>query len=284
GDVALLPRGSLSGPLWDALQQHSVQASPASDGSPFAGGLWELMRRALQARLLARQREIRVDCGVREGNVEVLAGSGSTWVVVPGPKGVRYSFDIARCMFSEGNAGEKERVRSWPVSGETVLDMYAGIGFWTLPLLVAGAEQVFSCEWNPDAVEGLRSGLELLGEPLARRCQVFAGDNRRKEVQQAVEGKCHRVMLGLIPTSRDGFPNAIAALRPAGGMLHVHWNAPADAEAATAQGIAEELEAMLLAARGGSWKCEVTAIQRVKSFAPKVRHLQIDIKCERLVS
>ncbi|CAJ1458254.1 unnamed protein product, partial [Effrenium voratum] len=107
--------------------------------------------------------EIRVDDEVRGGNVQILAGSGSGWVLVPGPKGVRYAFDITKCMFSEGNAGEKERVATWPVKGETILDLYAGIGFWTLPLLAAGAAQVFSCEWNPNALEGLREGLRLLG-------------------------------------------------------------------------------------------------------------------------
>ena len=41
---------------------------------------------------------------------------------------------------------EKARVAEWQVRGLTVLDMYSGIGFWTLPLLVAGAEKVFSSE------------------------------------------------------------------------------------------------------------------------------------------
>ena len=58
---------------------------------------------------------------------------------------------------------------------QTVLDLYSGIGFWTLPLLVAGADRVFSCEWNPDAVEALRRGLALLGEDLSDRCEVCPG-------------------------------------------------------------------------------------------------------------
>eukprot|EP00913_Durusdinium_trenchii_P022542 g21174.t1 len=143
--------------------------------------------------------EIRVDDEVRGGNVQVLAGSGSPWVVVPGPRGVRYSFDITKCMFSEGNAAEKERVAAWPVQGETILDMSV-----TRHLGVAGhlgvsetgvasrtqAEHVFACEWNPHALEGLREGLRLLGAPGS--CEVLAGDNRRDEVKTLVAGKCHR--------------------------------------------------------------------------------------------
>eukprot|EP00931_Biecheleriopsis_adriatica_P010308 TRINITY_DN111399_c0_g1_i1.p1 TRINITY_DN111399_c0_g1~~TRINITY_DN111399_c0_g1_i1.p1 ORF type:complete len:718 (-),score=150.95 TRINITY_DN111399_c0_g1_i1:22-1893(-) len=277
GDVALIPRGSLVGPAWEALQQNAAEAST---GDAASCSLWERFRRGVGARLLARQQEIRVDDEVRGGNVQVLAGQGSGWVIVPGPRGVRYSFDVTKCMFSEGNAAEKERVASWDVAGETILDLYAGIGFWTLPLLVAGADHIFSCEWNPDAVEGLRRGVELLGQDLAKRCEVLAGDNRRSEVQELVRGKCDRVMLGLIPTSRDGFPVAAAALKPIGGTMHIHWNASVDAESATADAVAKEVEQLLQTSRGAAWRCRVTAIQRVKSFAPRVRHLRIDVRCE----
>ena len=271
GDVALLPRGSFAGTDWEAFERETDTLSR---------GLWERVRAAVNARLLCRQQEIRVDDGVRGGNVQVLAGTGSGWVVVPGPKSVRYAFDITKCMFSEGNAAEKERVASWPVEGETILDMYAGIGFWTLPLLVAGAAQVIACEWNPDALAGLREGLRLLGEALACRCRVLPGDNRRGEVVEETRGKCHRVMLGLIPYSRDGFPVAVAALRPGGGVLHVHWNAVVDAEVATAELVAKEVQELLQKTRGPSWQAEVSHVQRIKSFAPRVRHLRIDVQCK----
>ncbi|CAE7362411.1 unnamed protein product [Symbiodinium necroappetens] len=261
GDVALLPRGSFAGAEWEAFEQKTQAVS---------GGLWECIRKAVNARLLCRQHEIRVDDVVRGGNVQVLAGTGSGWVVVPGPKGVRYSFDITKCMFSEGNAAEKDRVASWPVEGQTALDMYAGIGFWTLPLLVAGAAKVVACEWNPDALAGLREGLHLLGD-LGARCKVLPGDNRRQEVIDETRDTCHRVILGLIPYSRDGFPVAVNALRPAGGTLHVHWNAAVDAEAATAELVAKEVQELLQKIRGPGWQAAVTGIQRIKSFAPRVR-------------
>jgi len=75
GDCALLPRGALAGGAWARL---------ATMASKF-GGLWESIRISAGARLLARQREIRVDDEVRGAAVEVLAGTGDGWVVVPGP-------------------------------------------------------------------------------------------------------------------------------------------------------------------------------------------------------
>jgi len=269
GDVALLPRDGIG-----------VGLEQLSRAAVARGGLWEPLRVAVGARLLARQQEIRVESGVRAGAVEVLAGSGDGWVVVPGPRGVRYTFDVTRCMFSEGNAAEKDRVAEWQVTGETILDLYAGIGFWTLPLLAGGAERVYACEWNPDAVEGLRRGLALLGEAMAARCDILEGDNRRDEVRKLVAGRCDRVLLGLIPFSRDGFPVAVAAVRDSGGLLHVHWNAPCDEEEAIAGVVAKELETAFRDGRGQEWHCSVVGIQRVKWFAPRVRHLRIDVRCE----
>lgn len=268
GDVALVPRGGLAGGACDHFAQESK------------GEFWDALRVAVGARLLARQQEILVDDEVRGSAVDILAGSGDGWVVVPGPKGIRYTFDVTRCMFSEGNAAEKARVAEWQVQGQTVLDLYAGIGFWTLPLLVAGAEHVFACEWNPAAIEALQRGLALLGQDLSSRCEVLAGDNRRAEVVDVVAGHCHRVVFGLIPTSRDGFQVAVRALRQAGGMLHVHWNVASDSEAATAEAIASELQVAFQAARGEGWRCRVVHVQRVKWYAPRVRHVRIDVACD----
>jgi tRNA wybutosine-synthesizing protein 2 len=60
-------------------------------------------------------------------------------------------------MFSAGNAPERHRVAKFRCEGEVVVDMYAGIGYFTLPYLIhAGAQLVHACEWNPNAVIALR--------------------------------------------------------------------------------------------------------------------------------
>jgi tRNA wybutosine-synthesizing protein 2 len=46
------------------------------------------------------------------------------------------------------------------------------------------------------------------------------GDNRQLDLIDAVD----RISLGLIPTSEFGWPIALRALKPRGGMLHVHNN------------------------------------------------------------
>lgn len=52
--------------------------------------------------------------------------------------GVLYGLDVTRCMFSSGNTTERQRIGRGVGAGpgEVVVDLYAGIGYYTLPLLV----------------------------------------------------------------------------------------------------------------------------------------------------
>jgi tRNA wybutosine-synthesizing protein 2 len=80
-------------------------------------------------------------------------------------------------MFSSGNVNEKARVASFRCAGETVVDMFAGIGYFTVPILVrAGAAHVHAMDHNADAVECLRRNLAQ--NHVADRATVYLGDNR----------------------------------------------------------------------------------------------------------
>lgn len=47
----------------------------------------------------------------------------------------RYCFDVTKTMFSSGNITEKMRVAKFDCTGQTVVDLYAGIGYYTLQYL-----------------------------------------------------------------------------------------------------------------------------------------------------
>ncbi|KAJ1974872.1 S-adenosylmethionine-dependent methyltransferase, partial [Dimargaris xerosporica] len=71
--------------------------------------------------------------------------------------GVEYRWAPLHTMFCAGNITEKLRVATSPwfrVGGGTVVDLYAGVGYFTLPYLVhAGAARVHACELNPWSVQ-----------------------------------------------------------------------------------------------------------------------------------
>jgi tRNA G37 N-methylase Trm5 len=186
-------------------------------------------------------------------------------------------------MFSPGNVSEKARVARLPAAGETVVDLYAGIGYWTLPLLLhARAAHVHACDWNPDALASLRINLARNGVPPSR-FTLWPGDNQQLLGQPAVLGSADRVMLGLIPTAQRGYGVAMRALKPAGGWLHVHAN-KGEAEAEDWE---RDLPGELLVASAAAyaavglpapaWQARVAHVERVKSYAPRVWHLVADV-------
>ena len=159
GDLVVLPQNSFTSPMWQT----------------FGAILWETVARALKCKRLALDRKVLCDQFRTSGAMLVLGEDG--WVGHV-DNCVRYIFDVTKCMFSSGNISEKLRITGLDCTGETIVDLYAGIGYFTLPYLVhTGAKVVHACEWNPDAVQGLRRGLAANG--VEDRCIVHFGDNRK---------------------------------------------------------------------------------------------------------
>ena len=162
GDLVVLPPQGLNSIEWQEVKSR-------------ADDFWDTVARALDCNRLARGSAISRD-GYRSSRAVLLRGP-DPWVEHL-DNGIRYTFDVTKIMFSSGNISEKLRVAEFDCRGEVVVDMYAGIGYFTLPFLVhARAETVHACEWNPAAVEGLRRGLALNG--VEGRCVVHEGDCRK---------------------------------------------------------------------------------------------------------
>lgn len=255
------------------------------------------MAKGLGAKRLAKMSRISKD-GFRSPVVTILLGQ-HCWVKHVDNK-IRYEFDVTKCMFSAGNITEKLRVAGFDCRGETVVDLYAGIGYFTLPYLVyAGASHVHACEWNPDAVEALQKN--LVANRVSDRCTVHQGDNRKLQLCDIAD----RVNLGLLPSSEDGWPVACRLLkRTTGGILHIHQNVTSplpntaavsavddttervsgkkvdrDVWQAWAADTANQIACLLKDITGAPWITNIQHIEHVKSYAPHVHHIVLDLEC-----
>ena len=72
--------------------------------------------------------------GTRDSRLEILVGDNG-WVEHR-ENGILYSFDATKCMFSWGNLSEKLRMARLDCRDEVIVDLFAGIGYFTLPFLV----------------------------------------------------------------------------------------------------------------------------------------------------
>lgn len=108
--------------------------------------------------------------------------------------------------------------------GETIVDLYAGIGYYTIPLLVKARaakvslffrktdsfSKVVACEWNRPASEALKINAKANG--VFHKCCILEGDCRKCAPKDVAD----RVLLGLLPSSRGGWKTALASLKPEG--------------------------------------------------------------------
>ena len=258
GDLVLLPGEVMSQAAWQSVRSH-----------PSCQRLWEAMITALKARSLGIQRPIANDT-YRSAQVEMLLGSSQVEFL---DHGITYIFDAGRVMFSSGNVTERRRIGSMKMAQETVIDAYAGVGYYTLPMLVnAQATHVHACEINPASIEGLRAAAQA--NDVEAKLTIHEGDNAvALRNLRGVADRCH---LGLLPSSEPVWEACLLALKPSGGMLHVHMNVEEENLEAWSLETVEHFEALVKQHRL-DLDVEALHLERVKWFAPRVRHVVLDL-------
>lgn len=250
-DIAILPSGSFRDEDWEDI---------------VGPDLWKAVARGLNVERLGVMGE--VTGKIRKSGVEMLLGDDD-WVVRR-ENGVDYGYHVTKCMFSAGNVNERRRMGEIARRGEVVVDLFAGIGYYSLPILVhSEVEHVHCCEWNNDAVESLEWGIER--NNVSSLCTVHRGDNR--EASKSIGKVANRVIMGLLPTSERSFEAAMEVLSDSGGVVHIHGLSRPDEYSEWAK----EVMTGICNYREGS-RARKIAVNRIKSYAPRWDHVVLDVE------
>ncbi len=215
----------------------------------------------------------------REPRTRLLAGSSDTETIHT-EHGTRYGLDPTTVMFSPGNQAERARMGELVDDDERVFDMFAGIGYFTLPIARAGA-QVTATELNPTAFRYLLENAML--NDVGDRVDAYMTDCR----DLANEIEADRVVMGYYGSSDDDsggkgtrtdeahdfLPDALEALSP-GGIVHYHEATP---ESRLWERPLARLERAADAAGRG---LEILEKRRVKSHSAGVAHVVVDARFE----
>ncbi|WP_135664429.1 class I SAM-dependent methyltransferase [Halorhabdus rudnickae] len=217
----------------------------------------------------------------REPDVSVLAGEGDTETIHT-EHGTRYAMDLAEVMFSPGNKEERAHMgrvverskttdsasgKERPASseGETVLDMFAGIGYFTLPMARAGAD-VTAVERNPTAFQYLLENARL--NDVTDCIQPYRADCR--DVVAGVDAD--RVVMGYYD-AHEYLDSALEALEE-GGIVHLHEATPADLV------FERPIDRLETAAGERGRSVEVLDTRRVKTYSEGVVHVVVDARVD----
>ncbi len=197
----------------------------------------------------------------REPDMRVLFGEPGESVKLE--NGIHYCFDATKVMFASGNLVERKRMKDLDCTGETVVDMFAGIGYFSLPLAkFSGARRVISCEKNPNSYRYLVKNLGLNG---IENIVPILGDNR------SIPGKhfADRILMGYVQTTSMFLPKALELAKP-GCIIHYHDTFPV--------GKQEQMLKEIFDRDCGPEGYDVLSLREVKSFAPSVSHYVADVR------
>ena len=207
-----------------------------------------------------------IDGELRRPRLTFLYGTDAETEVIE--HGSRWRLDASRVMFAAGNRVERLRFARLVRPGERVADLFAGIGYFTVPAARARPEARFvAVEKNPVAFGYLEENLRRNG--VAPVVQALLGDNRSVPLEL---GSFHRVLLGYLPSSVPWIPRAIDLLARPAGTIHAHL--VVDALGASSRGC----ELVTAATeRAGATVVAPPRPREVKPYGPGRTHVVVDV-------
>ncbi len=197
-----------------------------------------------------------------------LAGERRT-LTVHRENGCVFRVDVARCYFSPRLSTERLRVAREVAKKESVLNMFAGVGPFSITIARLSGARVTSCELNEYAAR-LHAENDRLNK-VESLISVISGD--AGNLPEIVKEKFDRVLMPL-PERADRFLPTALRMAKKGAVLHYYRHLLGVDEREARGGLQAELETSLP-------KGARVAIRRVREVGPRWLEMGADIRLAR---
>ena len=184
--------------------------------------------------------------------------------------GCVFNVDLSKVFFSPRLSTEHQRVALLVDKGERVVDMFAGVGpFSILIAKRVGDVRVEAIDANPEAVELLRENTHA--NKVESKVNTHLGDARNIVPKQLAQ-TASRVIMNHPSASKDFVSDACAGLQPSGGIIHYYTFAGENWEEESRR----EIES---AVKSSGYVVErVLGIHRVREVAPMKWQVSVDLR------
>jgi tRNA (guanine37-N1)-methyltransferase len=152
----------------------------------------------------------------RVRQLKFLTGENRT-VTVYKEHGCLFKVDVERCYISPRLLFEHKRISVLAAPGEVVVNMFSGVGCFSILIAKTPNTKVYSIDINPVAYEFMQENVKL--NNVSDSVVALLGDSK-EIVSSQLRGVADRVLMPLPELALKYLPYALMALKPSGGYIH----------------------------------------------------------------
>ncbi|MCL2172817.1 MAG: class I SAM-dependent methyltransferase family protein [Candidatus Bathyarchaeota archaeon] len=180
----------------------------------------------------------------RVRQLSFLAGENRT-VTLYKEHGCLFRVDIERCYLSPRLLFEHKRIPALVMPDEVVVNMFSGVGCFSVLIAKTSGSKVYSIDVNPTAYEYMKENVRLNG---VSNCVIPLLGDSKEIINSQLQGIADRVLMPLPELAFEYLPYALLALKSTGGWIHFfdfqHAAKGENPIEKTRQKVAEHLDAL----------------------------------------
>ncbi|GKS67132.1 tRNA (guanine-N1)-methyltransferase [Nitrosarchaeum sp.] len=208
-----------------------------------------------------------VEGDFRTRNLEILAGDNKTETEYK-EFGCKFTVDVENVFFSPRLSTERERIANLVQNGETIVNMFAGIGMFSIMIAKKKKCTVYSIDINPIAAKLCEKNIK--SNKLVGNIVSINGD-ALQIIQEQLQNKSDRTLM-LLPERSDEFLESAINATKDGGIIHYYSHIHADKKS-NAGKLSEEHYLQV-----SPVKSEILGSKIVRDVGPRYYQTVVDVK------
>ncbi|MFY9300098.1 MAG: class I SAM-dependent methyltransferase family protein [Candidatus Nitrosotenuis sp.] len=209
-----------------------------------------------------------VEGDFRTRNLEIIAGEDNTQTEYR-EFGCRFKVDVEKAFFSPRLSTERNRIAELVQDGEVLINMFGGVGMFSIIAAKKKKCTVYNIDLNPYAARLCEENIKL-NKKLAGTVISIHGD-AAQVIKEQFQDKGDRTLM-LLPERSDEFLDSAISATKSGGTIHYYSHQHADKR----QDAVEVSKEHYL--KISPVHCEILGGRMVRAVGPRYYQTVIDVK------